>query len=526
MFEDPTLLASIVLQNGDGPSQVDQWGTFLEAVRRTLEPTLLAIIVVGIVLGLILGAIPGLGAVLGMTIVLPLTIVVDSDIALVLLVSIYSGALYGASISAILVNVPGTVAAAATTFDGYTMTQAGQSREALETSAAASALGGSLTMLLLFVAVPYLIPIVLAFGAPQVFLLALFGIVMIGVIASQDSTFKGITVGLFGVLVMTIGVSHITPQVRYTFGVMGLYNGLSIVAILIGMFALGEMLRIADTPASLVKEGASITGKQFDGVRNVLSNKFLTIKSALIGMVIGAIPGAGAGAANFFSYTEAVRSSSNPDEFGNANPLGVIAAESSNNSSVAGSLIPVLSFGIPGSASTAVLLGGFIVHGINPGVEMFTTNLHITYTMILALLLGNVLILGAGLFVITRIGSIITDIDTDILIPIILVFAIIGAIGIRSNWWDLVTVFVFGIIAFYMKLYNYSVIALVLGAVLSPIIESNLLRSLQLSQGSPVIFVNDPLSLLLVLLIVAFLVSSFVWPQLKDDNPFTSRSDR
>lgn len=505
----------IILQSSNG-QEVDQMTVFMESLQALFTPLILGLMISGIIIGIVLGAIPGLGAVLGMTIVLPLTIALDGTGAAVLLVSIYSGALYGASIASILVNVPGTAAAAATTFDGYSMTEAGRSLEALEVSATASAIGGGVTMLLLFIVIPYLQPLVLAFGAPQIFILALFGIVMIAVIASQGSFFKGISAGMFGVLIMTIGVAQTRPVPRYTFDILELYNGLNVIAILIGMFALGEMLRIADLPGSVVSKGREISGKRFEGIRTVMKNKTLMMKSALIGMTIGAIPGVGAGTSNFFSYAEAIRSSNKPEKFGNAHAPGVVAAEAANNSTVAGSLIPVLAFGIPGSASTAVLLGGFIMHGITPGIELFTVNLGLTYTMLLSLVLGNVVILGIGLFVVTKIGSYISRLDTDVIIPVILVFSIVGTIGIRSNWYDILTVFVFGWIAFYMKLFDYSVIALVLGAVLSSIIEANFIRSMQRSGGDPMIFFTDPLSQFLVVAMIAFISVAFFGSQIRE----------
>jgi putative tricarboxylic transport membrane protein len=515
----PTILLSIsnVLLQSSG--EVDLMAAFMESLQAVFTPMILGLMLAGLLLGIVLGAIPGLGAVLGMTIVLPLTIALDGTGAAVLLISIYSGALYGASIASILVNVPGTAAAAATTFDGYSMTEQGRSLEALEVSATASALGGGLTMLLLFVLIPYLQPIVLAFGAPEIFVLALFGIVMIGVIASQGSFFKGITSGMFGVLIMTIGVAQTKPFPRYTFGIIEFYNGLNFVAILIGMFALGEMLRISDLPGSVVKQGREISGERFEGIRVVFRNKLLTIKSAMLGMVIGAIPGVGAGTSNFFSYAEAIRSSDTPEKFGDAYAPGVIAAEASNNGTVAGSLVPVLAFGIPGSASTAVLLGGFIMHGITPGIELFTVNINLTYTMLLSLVLGNIVILVVGNFVVTSIGSYITQLETDIIIPVILVFSIIGAIGIRSNWIDIATVFVFGWIAFYMKLFDYSVIALVLGAVLSSIIEANFIRSMQRSGGDPIIFAESTISQFLLVFMFVFISVAFFGPQIKKRMP-------
>ncbi len=509
------LLAGIDPAFLQAADDVDQTAKFFESVSALFTAEILGLILIGIIAGILLGAIPGLGAVLGMTIVLPLTIVLDGTAAAVLLVSIYSGALYGASIASILVNVPGTAAAAATTFDGYSMTRDGRSLQALEISATASAIGGAFTMILLFFLIPYLQPIVLMFGAPQIFILAMFGIIMIGVIASQGSFLKGITAGMFGVLIMTIGVAQTRPFPRYTFDIIQLYDGLSFVAILIGMFALGEMLRITGVPGSVVKQSQEISGERFKGVKTVATNKLLMVKSALIGMFVGAIPGVGAATSNFFSYAEAIRSSKDPDQFGNAHGPGVIAAEASNNATVAGSLIPVLAFGIPGSAATAVLLGGFIMHGVTPGVELFTTNLDLTYTMLLSLVAGNILILGIGVFVVTKIGTYITQLETDLIIPVILVFSIVGALAIRSNWVDIITVFIFGWMAFYMKLFDYSVIALVLGAVLSSIIEANFIRSMQRSGGDPIIFFNDPLSQFLLVVMILFIAIAFFGDQIK-----------
>lgn len=475
-------------------------------------------ILIGLSIGIILGAIPGLGAVLGMAIVLPLTIPLSGLEANILLVAIYSGALYGASISAILLNVPGTAAAAATTFDGYALTKQGKAKTALAISAVASAIGGGLTILMLLLLVPYLSRIVLAFGAPEIFLLSIFGILMIGLIASKQSLVKGILSGALGILVMTIGIAPQTADVRFNLGSLLLYDGVNFVALAIGMFALGEMLRIAVIQGELV-EDVELSGTVFTGVREVISRPFLTVKSGMIGMLVGAVPGIGGATANFFSYTEALRSAKESSNFGNGDPAGVIASEASNNGTVAGSLIPLLSFGIPGSAATAILLGGFIMHGINPGPEMFGTNIEFTYSLIFSLIIGNVFILIIGLVVIANYGPLINKLDTDLIIPVVIVLSIAGAYVLRTNWADLLTVLIFGILAYYMNRYGYSVIALVIGAVLSRIIETNLSRSLTLSEGSPLIFVGSPLSISLVLAIVVFTFGPYLYPRIRNQLP-------
>ena len=350
------------------------------------------------------------------------------------------------------------------------------------------------------------------FGAPQIFLVALFGILMIGVIASQGSFFKGVTAGMFGVLVMTIGVSPASPGVRFTFDSIHLWDGLDYVAILIGMFAIGEMIRIASTPRG--GDGEFVDGGSISsGVSTTVKNSVTMLKSGFIGMVIGAIPGAGSSASNFFAYAEAVRSSdaSERESFGKGNPKGVVAAEAANNGTVAGSLMPVIAFGIPGSAATAVLLGGFLLHGVNPGAELFTTNISFTYSLIIALLLGNVLILLLGLLVVPYVGAVVTRLDKDIIIPLVVVLATVGAFSLRSNWVDIITLFIFGVLAFLMYRHDYSVIAMVIGAVLAGIIETNLQRSLALSDGSLLIFVNDPLSIAIIVVMTLLMLS----PKLK-----------
>lgn len=482
------------------------------ALLAVLSPEILMWLSVGLVIGIVVGAIPGIGSVLGMSILLPLTIPMDGLSANILLISIFSGAMYGSSISAILLRVPGTAAAAATLLDGYPLTEQGRPKYALSIAATSSALGGGITMIVLFLLIPIMAPLVLMFGAPQIFLVALFGILMIGVIASQGSFFKGVTSGMFGVLVMTIGISPASPGVRFTFDSLLLYDGLNYVAILIGMFAFGEMIRLASKPRdeeAEFEEGGSVAS----GISTTLKNRMTMIKSGFIGMVIGAIPGAGSSASNFFAYAEAVRSSSAEDQssFGTGNPTGVVAAESSNNGTVAGSLMPVIAFGIPGSAATAVLLGGFLLHGVTPGPELFTSNISFTYSLIFALLVGNILILLIGLLIVPHLGALVTQLDKDLIIPIVVVLASVGAFALRSNWVDIATVFIFGIIAYLMYQYNYSVIAMVIGAVLSSIIETNLQRSMALSEGSVLIFVDDPLSIGIIVVMMLLMFS----PRLK-----------
>lgn len=477
---------------------------FSQALEIVFSWPTMGFVILGVLLGIFIGSLPGLGPDLGMAVMLPLTLPMEGVDAIILLVGVYSGALYGGSISAILINVPGTAASAATTFDGYPMAQKGEALVALTTSASASAIGGFLTIIALFALSPILIGVVLAFGTPEYFLMAVLGLAMIAVIA-RGSMLKALLTGAFGFLLATMGVAPMVFQERYTFGQVALYDGLDFVAVLIGLFAIAEMFKLANKKGG-ISGGAELTGNILDGVRNTFRYKFLMVKSAFIGMGVGSIPGAGATVSNFLSYAEAVRSISTPSiPFGEGSPEGLIASEASNNGTVGGSLIPTFSFGIPGSASTAVLLGGLLMHGLRPGPQLFAEQLEVTYGVFLALMVGNVLILGIGLGFVSY-ASYLTRIDTDLIIPIVLVLAMAGSFALRRNWLDPLTIVVLGIVGYYMFQYNYSVIAFVLGVILGPIAEENFHRSLILSDGSYMIFVSEPLALLLVLLTVLVLI--------------------
>ncbi|WP_096391131.1 tripartite tricarboxylate transporter permease [Halopenitus persicus] len=470
-------------------------------------------VAVGLILGMIAGALPGVGSSLGMAIVLPLTLPLGPINALVLLVSMYSGAMYGGSIAAILVNVPGTGAAAATTFDGYPMSKQGRAIEALSISATSSALGGFLTVLTLIAISPILIEAVLLFGTPEYFLMAVLGLSMIGVVA-QGSVVKAIIAGAFGMLLTTIGIAPNSPELRYTFGSLALYDGIDFIAALIGMFAIAEMIKLSAQTGGIAESDIDLDGSVFAGIKTAISRPVTLIKSSFIGMFIGAVPGSGATVSNFISYGEAMRSSDNPEAFGNGEPDGVIASEASNNGTIGGSLIPTISFGIPGSGSTAVLLGGLLMHGLRPGPQLFDAELATTYTFMLALLAGNVFILFVGVFIVTRLGH-LTQVDTKYIVPTIVVLSMIGGYTLRTNWVDVATVVFLGLFGYLMVKYNYSVIAFVLGVVLGPIAEENLIRSLQLSGGSYDIFVTKPLSLLIVIAILVILFGPVVKPRLE-----------
>ncbi|WP_331233581.1 tripartite tricarboxylate transporter permease [Natronorarus salvus] len=489
--------------------------SLLGAIDALLTLDTMFWLLAGILVGILVGALPGLGPPLGMAIILPLTLPLAPADAIILLVGVYSGSMYGGSIAAVLINTPGVSSSAATMFDGYPMSKQGRAATALSISATASAIAGLFTITALILFSPALIRMVLAVGTPERFLVAILGLAMITVV-TRGSVAKGLLAGAAGLLVTTVGVAPMSLDRRYA-ETLYLYDGIDFVAVLIGLFAIAEMMKLAGQEGGIAEGDVEINREGImDGVVSTLKHPVTVVKSGMIGMIVGAIPGAGATVSNFVAYSEAVRVSKDPETFGKGNEVGVIASEASNNGTVAGSLVPAISFGIPGSSSTAVLIGGLLMHGLRPGPAMFDADgeLMLTYTMLLALLVGNVVILLFGLSAVTRLGY-LTKIDTDYIIPMVVVLSFLGTYALRVNPIDIATIIVFGVIGFYMVRYNYSVIAFVLGVVLGDIAEQNLYTALQISDGSFMIFVNPLaygrwLSPILVLVIAALLFGPFV----------------
>ena len=437
------MIAETIVENG----LLLQIDTLSEGLSIALSWPVIGWMAVGLLAGIVLGALPGIGSPVGMAIVLPLTLPLDSTSAIILLASIYSGAMFGGSITAILINAPGTESAAATTLDGYPMSKQGLAKNALAIATTASALNGFAGAIVLILISPILIEVVLAFGSPEYFLLAILGISLITIV-TQGSLVKGLVAGALGFMLSTIGTGILSAQPRYTFGLFGLYNGISFVAALIGMFAFAEMMKLA-AQSQIAESDIELGGSIREGVMEVFKNPKTTIKSGLIGLGIGMVPGSGATTSTFVAYAEEARSSAKDGLFGEGDPRGIIAPEGANNPTVSGSLVPTLSFGIPGSGSTAVLLGGLLMHGLQPGPALFGDQLQITYALFISLFLGNVIILLLGLTVIPY-ASRITEINTNLIIPVVVVLSFIGAFTLNRSWFDAGAVLILGVLGFYM----------------------------------------------------------------------------
>lgn len=490
-------------------------GALTEAFFLLFSWPIIGYAILGILIGIFIGAIPGIGPSVGMTIALPLTVLIEPTAAIIFLFTIYMGGMYGGSISAIIMNVPGTAGSAASTFDGYPLSRGGLALNALAISATSSAIGGLVGVILLLVSVPVIVAIVVAFRSPDFFLIAFIGLAMIAIIA-RGSLWKGLIAGFIGILYSTVGVAPITADIRYTFGRLELFDGLHLIPAILGVFAIAEMIKLSGEEGSIAKGNINLSGSAIDGIRSTLKYPAILGKSGLIGTAIGALPGAGASLANFVSYTEVVRSTKDNPKFGEGDERGLIASEASNNAAVGGSLVPTLSFGIPGSGAAAILLGALILHGLNPGPTLFDESLHITLSLYLALGFGAMFVIPVvGLLVVTR-ASYLTKINTDYIIPIVVVLSMIGVYTIRANWFDVITVVVVGLLGYFMVKHGYSIIAFVLGVILGPIAEQNLFRSLQLSDGSLMIFIQRPMSIALIILLILVL-SAGIYDSVKED---------
>jgi putative tricarboxylic transport membrane protein len=471
----------------------------LEGLVNVLHFKVIFILFLSVAVGIIIGALPGLTATMGVALLLPVTFGMEPVTGILLLVGVYFGAIYGGSITAILLRTPGTPSSAATALDGYPMTLKGQAHKALTISTLSSTIGGVLSVVVLILVAPQLAEFALKFSAPETFALALFGLAIISSI-SGNSVLKGLIAGFVGLLIATIGIDPIGGFPRFTMGSTNLMGGVSYIPVLIGLFAASEAFRSV--------EDIFKTGLVFNTIDKVKlkwtefkSLIMVILRSTGIGTFIGMIPGAGGDIASFLSYNEAKRFSKKPQEFGNGNPEGVAASEAANNACTGGAMIPLLTIGIPGDAVTAVMLGALMVQGLQPGPLLFTNHGGIVYTLFIGMLLANLLLLFYGMLGIGIFTKILT-IPKVVLTPVILMLCIVGSYALGNNLFDVWVMLISGIIGYFMYRYDFPVSPVILALILGPMLEANLRRSLVLSDGSISILFTRPISLTLIILAV------------------------
>lgn len=484
---------------------MDIFANFLEGLNAVIGLTPIFMVIIGVLVGIVVGVLPGLSPSIGVALMLPATFNLDPLNALILLTSVYLSSNYGGSITAISINTPGTPGAVATTFDGYELTKQGRPGLALGTSLVASTIGGLVGVLILILFSVPLAKFALSFESYEYFALGVFGLTIISAL-SGDNPIKGFLASLFGLLLVTIGFDTELPFSRFTLGVTNLSDGIEFIPALIGLFALGEIFHSLETSYHKKKEDRSFDSYsgELPSFKKLWGLKKTILKSSLIGTIVGSVPGAGGTIATFIAYNSAKNSSKNPEEFGKGSLEGVAAPESSNNGSVGGALIPLLTLGIPGSASTAVLIGALMIHNLNPGPELFNKEPRLVYGIFISLLLANIVMFGVGLLG-NKLWVKIIAAPKALLFPVILALSFIGSYFVENSMFDVGTCIVFGIIGWIFKRAKFPTAPIVLGLILGKMIEENLRLSLQ--KGTLLDFFTRPISLsLLILSLVSFLL--------------------
>ena len=469
----------------------------------------------GVFLGIFCGAIPGLTTTTAIAILVPLTFGMDPTTALVFLACIYSAAMFGGSITAILINTPGTPAAASTAFDGYPMAKRGEAERALGLALGSSVIGGLFSYVFLLLAMWPIAYFAIRFGAPEMFLLALMGLTCIAGLG-KGSFWKALLAGLFGVLIATFGIAP-TGMIRPHFDTPWLLNGAPQIPTMIGLLAFSELFSIlANSPKPTEKNTSKRASSEIiKGTAEPLKYPKTTFISCIIGTFVGALPAAGASIAAFLSYNQAKQMSKNPDAYGTGIPEGIVAPETANSASTGGALTTTLAFGIPGSGATAVMLSAMMLHGMIPGPRLFIDQMPVVYALIIALFLCQPIMIVMGV-VFCRWMSGIIDVSPKILAPCIAVLCVVGAFALRVSLFDVGFMLVFGVIGYFMKKSDYPVFATVLGLVLGQLSDNNLIRTAIRHRHDFTVFFTRPISLVLVILTAVMVLYPVVQKKLRE----------
>jgi len=464
-----------------------------------MEPLNFLSVFVGVLGGMIIGAMPGLTAPMGVALLIPFTYGMMPVPAITMLVSLYCGATFGGSIAAILVHAPGTPAAAATTFDGYPLAQKGQAGKALGIACISSGIGGLFSVVVLILLAPVLAEIAIKFGPPEYFALSIFGLSMISSLGSQ-SVVKNLLGGTIGVFISCVGMDSISGFSRYDFGLTHLMDGISFIPVMIGLFAATEIFRQAEGGIRKVVIDRKISGL-LPTWKEIKSVKTTLVRSSLIGTFIGILPAEGGTVASFIGYNEAKRFSKTPEKFGTGCLEGIAGPECANNAATGGAMIPTMALGIPGSGTTAVILGALLIHGMRPGPLLFIQNADVVYAVFIGMFFANLMFLGLGLGG-AKIFSQILRVPNYVLSPIILVLCVVGTYALHNNMADVWIMLICGLIGYKMKSYGFAAAPIVLGLVLGGLIEVSLRRSLIVFDNNPFVFFTRPWSLAFIILTV------------------------
>ena len=459
----------------------------------------LLFLLIGVIYGLVIGILPGLGGVVAMALLLPFTYGYEVAATLALLLGAHIATVWGDSVTSILFNVPGAAKALPLCFDGYPMTRKGEATRALGASATAALLGGTIGAVFLALSIPIVRPLMLALGPSEYLMMALWGLTIIATF-SEGSLLKGLIASALGVIVAFIGMDPVTATPRYTFGILYLLDGISFPIAMIGRFAIPEMMKLYIKGTSIVerdlyREQSTV----WQGMRDVFHHRWLVVRSSLLGLWIGVLPGVGATVGGLAAYAQAVQTSKHPERFGKGAVEGVIAPDATMAANEGGGLMPTLAFGIPGGESMAILLVAFMTLGVSPGPEMLTKHLDLVFSMVWIIVLANLLVTVIGLFISPWLARLPT-LHANTMVPLVMSVCLVGAYATRGRIGDVIVAVVFGVLGFLMDKYRYSRANLVIGMVLATMIERNLHLSLSL-YGDFFIF-KRPVALGLLIFII------------------------
>ncbi len=465
----------------------------LDGLVYVLNPAHFLFLFLGVAGGIVVGALPGLTGSVGIILLLPFLYYLDAATALIMLSGMFCGAIYGGSISAILISTPGTPSAAATVLDGYPLAQKGEAGKAIGVATIASTMGGIISTLCLIFIAPQLARFALKFGPEEYFALMVFGLTVIASV-SGASLVKGLLSGFFGLMIAAIGIDELTGYARYSFGIPNLMTGFPMLPVLIGLFAISQIFMELEKVGKPIKHydqkirGVLPTWKEFKQLLVVI------IPSSFLGTFIGIIPGTGGAIASFMAYNEARRFSKNPDSFGTGVLAGVAAPEAANNGTTGGAMVPRLTLGIPGDGVTAVMLGALMLIGVRPGPLLFKQNPEIISSLFVGLMFAQFLILAIGLLSV-RVFPKVLKVPVPILFSIILALCFLGSFSLGNSIYDMFVALLFGVIGYFMRKHGFSAAPIILGVILGPLAEREMGKALIMSHGNWATLFNSPIAL-------------------------------
>ena len=470
----------------------------LSSLGQLLDLTNILMLVLGVFIGVGVGGVPGLTATMAVALALPLTFGMEPITGLLLLIGIYKGGLYAGSITAILINTPGTPAAACTVLDGYPLARLGKGRKALQMALYASCIADFISNLALILLAAQLAKLAGSFGPPEYFWLIVFSLTVV-MSVSGASLMRGLVSTAIGLLLATVGLDLVHGTPRFVFGFFELYDGISLVPALIGLFAIPEVISFYSA-----RQGAAMVypsggeGLRWQEFRSSLRS---IVKGSFIGVIVGALPGTGATPAAFISYAEARRSSKNRRNFGKGELEGVAAAEAANNGTAGATLIPLLALGIPGDVVTAIMLGAFMIHGLTPGPLLFQENIGFIYALFAGIMVSSAVLLVVGRIAIATFSR-VTDVPSHILVPLILMFCIYGSFAVNNSFFDVGIMIAMGLVGYTLVRFDFPLPPLLIGMVLGRLLEDNFRRSMLLGRGDPAYLFESWLSFLFIALAI------------------------